>query len=101
VAGISAACVFAKERHTSARFALFLEDAKRQRWLGTEAKIRTLVKFAWYASAPKSRRHAVDDNRRAPRRRVFKDGVVQAKGVPVGNLIRLASEAESRNVSIL
>jgi hypothetical protein len=70
----------------------FLEDAKRQRWLGTEAKMRTLVKFAWYASAPKSRRHAVDDNRRAPRRRVFKDGVVQAKGLGMACTVRNLSD---------
>jgi hypothetical protein len=60
--------------------------------LGIEAKIRTLVKFAWYASASKSRRHAVDDNRRAPRRRVFKDGVVQAKGLGTACIVRNLSD---------
>jgi hypothetical protein len=60
--------------------------------LGIEAQIRTLVKFAWYASAPKSRRHAVDDNRRATRRRVFKDGVIQAKGLGTACTVRNLSD---------
>jgi hypothetical protein len=34
-------------------------------------------------------------------RQPCEEGAVHIWGVPVGNLIRLASEAESRNVSIL
>jgi hypothetical protein len=59
--------------------------------LGIEAKIRTPVKFAWYASAPKSKRHAVDDSRRGLRRRVFKDWVVQAKGLGTACTVRSLS----------
>jgi hypothetical protein len=52
---------------------------------------RTLEKVPWY-SASKSRRHAPDDNRRVPRRRLFKDGVIQAKGAGTVSTMRNLSD---------
>jgi hypothetical protein len=69
-------------------FIRFIAGAKGSFKLATETQIRTLAKFAWYVSALKGRRHAVDDNRRTPTRRVLKDGVVQARGLGTACTVR-------------
>jgi hypothetical protein len=51
----------------------------------------------------KLEKNTVDDNRRAPRRRVFKDGVIQAKGFGTACTVRNLSDtgallnAETKN----